>query len=649
MDPRQGMQRSGGGGSNLQSHMALNSFVDQENAKKEQASMQEAAYYERLNEEAENMLGPDRERFDNMVSSMQSGIRAKIAMYGGNRAEFLKNGGHSIIQKFSQNVKGTPEFQTYIKNKENSVKIKDAMEKGLGHRISIRDKKALENYEESGQGDITYSGLMSEVEMPDDNNYDLGKDIPMTDILFNEDNYMKVLGNYMTNFPEDEQPTTEKLLGFMSLMGYGKKGSNRDALRLKQDLALAKAKAAMKDVKVKPDTRPQLHTTNLVGMQSHVIKRGTTVDSLFETEAGTYQPKDLMKNMSKAGDTFVSNNINSEWKHDSYGVTEDKEGFGLHTDDRTLRNISRIWGDRWKPAEANEVAGASKNTWAQHFLNVEPNERGQFRFDPANLDDIYSSEGIELTGNNRLEPGEYETQYDNLGVISGIMAKDKNGNNQMVMNIMNSDGEINVDAQKDHVKGLDNSEVKMSYFIALKNTDNERIYYKRVNTEDTASLRGLSAKLGSSDDLKNQNEASQRLGSEFQKAEASTAQAENNYDEVLLTIDSKVENDDNFLQEAKMYSKPEEESVNRSSIMKSFYAITGAKPNSQEFHKFMQSVPQTAKLMRTFGHGTSDTELIDILVTEMNQGGSEQDEADNQEIGNKWKQAYNRYLQINKE
>tara|TARA_A100000172_G_C3044260_1_gene111858 strand:- start:39731 stop:41680 length:1950 start_codon:yes stop_codon:yes gene_type:complete len=649
MDPRQSMQRSNGAQSNLQSHLALNTFVDQENARKEQASAQEAAYYERLNAEADKMLGPDRERFDKMVSKMHNSIRNKVAMYGGNRAEFLKNGGRSIMENFTEDIKSTPEFQTYITNKENSVKIKDAMEKGFGHRISMRDKKALEHYEQTGEGNITYSGLMSEIEMPNDNNYDLGKDIPMTDILFNEDNYMKVLGNYMTNFPEDQQPTTEKLLGFMSLMGYGKKGSNRETLRLKQKLAQEKALQATKDVKVKPDTRPQLHTTNLLAMQSHVIKKGTTVNDLFETKTGSFQPKKIMDKLQKSGDTFVSDNVQSDWKHDSYSVTEKKDGFKIHTDDRTSRNISRLWGDRWKPAEAKEVAGPHKDTWAEYFLNREPNERGQYRFDPADIDEIYSSQGIEMTGRNKFEKGEYDTEYENLGVITGLLAKDKNGNNQIVMNIMDDDGEIKAKEQKDHVEALDGSEVKMSYFLALKNSDNERIYYKRVNVEDSAARRGLSVLLGSADDLKKQNEASQRLDSEFQQAEASTAQAEQNFDNVLLTIDSQVENDPNFLNEAQMYSKPDEPSVNRSSIMKSFYAITGAKPNSQEFHKFMETVPQTAKLMRTFGHDTSDEELIDILVSEMNQGASEQDIADNKETGDLWKSTYNRYLQINKE
>lgn len=646
MNPSQAFQKPSSGQANLQAHIALNQFTQQENAEKNLAAQQEAAYYERLNQEAEEMLAPDRQRFDGMVTKMQGSIREKIAMYGGDRREFLKNGGQKVIQNFSSDITKSDEFQTYTRNKENYVKLKDAMEKGLGHRISIRDKKSLENYEANGSGQISYSGMMSEIEMPDDNNYNLGADIPLTDILYNEDNYMKILGNYMINFPDDKQPTTESLLGFMNIMGYGKKGSNRDLLNLQRKQVLEKAKAT-KDPKVSEDKRPQLFTTNLLKLQDYIPKE-TKIGDLFDLESGKYSPKNKLKSFINS-DTFVASNLKDGWKHDSWVANEDEaEIFDKITDKGVTGWFNKVFSNRWKPAEAVQISGEHDQTIAEHFLQIAPNENGSYRLDPSQIDNMYSSKGVEYVGNNNLAPGTYEGEYENLGVITGMFGKNKQGNNQMIMQITNDEGEIVEGAQKDHINGMDDSGVKMGYFIALRNKENERIYYKKIDMEDTATLRSLSTKIGSADDLKNQNDSSQRLDGDFKQAEASVAKEQDAYDQDLLTIDKRIENNANFIQEAELYSNTEDKSQNRSTLIKSFYAVTGIDPGTQGFNDIMKLAPETAKLMRTFGHKTSDEELIDIFVSEMNQDVEDAEKSSNEELGKELKNAYKRYLILNK-
>lgn len=638
----------GPGSSNLEAHMALNQFTQQQNAQKQQAAQQEAEYYARLNEKAEKMLGPDRERFNKMIADMQGSIRDKVAFYGGSMKDFLKNGGHRIMESFTGKITASPEYNSYIKNKENSVKLMDAIESGHGHLISPRDKQAMEQYELTGQGKITYSGLMTEIDMPSANNYNLGQDIPMTDILFNEGNYMKVLSNYMTNFPNDKNPTTEDLLGFMHLMGYGKKGSNREALnaaRRAKEQAIKDAKAQAKEIA----KQPQLYSTTLSGILSDYVKPGESINNFYDTDANTFKPKNRLKNLIQNGDTYLANNVDGEFKLSSYAVNENESGWDADTDNFINTMFQKNFGNRYAPTEAYEVASQHKQTIAELYLAKEANEQGNFFMDPSNVSDMFSTKGVELTGSNNLEAGEYEGEYENVGIITGLVGKTAEGNNQMLMNIVDSDGEIDTDKQRDFINGMDNGEVKMSYFIALKNKDNERLYYKRINLDDTNKLSSLNAKIGSADDMKKQNQAANRLSAEKKQAAADVAAAQNMYDQQLLSIDARVEQSPNFQQEAMMYAKSGNEAENRSSIMKSFYSVTGLDVNSQAFHEYMQLAPEAAKLMRIYGTDITEEQLIDNFIDEVNRSSTPEEISSNEELRSEWKNAYKRYMEINKE
>lgn len=72
--------------------------------------------------------------------------------------------------------------------------------KGFGHLINPSDMANLENYQKTGNGKITYTGMMSEIEMPKDDKYEYGISIPAKDILYK--NYMKIMGNYKLTHPD---------------------------------------------------------------------------------------------------------------------------------------------------------------------------------------------------------------------------------------------------------------------------------------------------------------------------------------------------------------------------------------------------------------------------------------------------------------
>ena len=109
--------------------------LDNYNQRKQQEQMaldqQEAQYYERINKEAETLLGPDKERIQMRARKMQNSIKEKIAMYGGDKKRFFANGGSKMLTNFSNDVIGSEEFTMFQQNKANMVKIMDVKENSI--------------------------------------------------------------------------------------------------------------------------------------------------------------------------------------------------------------------------------------------------------------------------------------------------------------------------------------------------------------------------------------------------------------------------------------------------------------------------------------------------------------------------------------
>jgi hypothetical protein len=196
------------------------------------------------------MLGKDRERINKKIILAQRQVREHLDMTGGSRKNFLAEGGMSVLGNLKNQILESDEAFQYKENSKNLAKILEIKEKGLGHLLAPRDLESAENYEKNPEGGpITYSGMMTEINIPPSANFDYGTEISINNILSYDSNLVKVMGNYKIQHPDapDLDPQNNpkdymKIVAFAKKMGYGGTGSNTTAMR--ERAAASRARAA---------------------------------------------------------------------------------------------------------------------------------------------------------------------------------------------------------------------------------------------------------------------------------------------------------------------------------------------------------------------------------------------------------------------
>ena len=174
----------------------------QQEAEEQQAAIIEQQYYDQIRQEAEEMLVGDRKRINERSKNLQGQIRKQIKAFGGSRSKFMASGGLAMLGDYTRNVLQSPEVAQYKANKQNLEQILDIQKKGFGHLLSARDMANLEEYNKNGQGNITFAGLKSEIVMPDKDTILFGKIATGSQILWNDKNYLKILGNFKIDNPD---------------------------------------------------------------------------------------------------------------------------------------------------------------------------------------------------------------------------------------------------------------------------------------------------------------------------------------------------------------------------------------------------------------------------------------------------------------
>ena len=160
----------------------------------------EAKQYEEIQNKASELLEPDRDRIRAKSIHLQSAIRSKIKEYGSRKA-FFENGGLSLLSKYKTDLLTSKETTLYKDNKENMTKILAMQEAGKGGMLSKIDLINLQNYQNGKSDVITYSGLKSEVDIPE-KAFDYGSVIASEKILHYGNNYMKIYGNFIKDHPK---------------------------------------------------------------------------------------------------------------------------------------------------------------------------------------------------------------------------------------------------------------------------------------------------------------------------------------------------------------------------------------------------------------------------------------------------------------
>ena len=95
------------------------------------------------------------------------------------------------MSEYRNGVINSEEASQYIDNKKNMERILDMQSKGLGHLINPIDMYNLNQYHKNGEGKISFTGSLNEIEMLPPESVEWGEEITADKILSYKNNYTK--------------------------------------------------------------------------------------------------------------------------------------------------------------------------------------------------------------------------------------------------------------------------------------------------------------------------------------------------------------------------------------------------------------------------------------------------------------------------
>lgn len=636
----------------FQNTMVADQYIRNQQLEKQQYAAQEQQYYENINAKADELLGYDKARIQEKAIALQRDMKEKIKMYGGSQKLFMRSGGQALLGKMSRNITGSQEFATYQKNKENLARIMDAQSKGMGHLLTQNDLDSMRNYEKNKGGEISFSGIMAEIELPDPNNYDLNQNIPMEDILGHKDNYLKILGNYKMHFPGDEDVTREEVKAFANKMGYGGQGSNRDALNFRRKLMLLKASQKPTKDKARKEDDRDVNTFVEAKRMLQYFPSNMPVEEIYSKENADFFRK------AAANNGAIRQNFSSdEWNFISKKHNLDETGIDVNSDQHWLgRKIDEVYQDNfklanaasWMPLLKDQIAGAVlQKEVVNGKIDLEPNEN------------FYRMDGVKLDGSEKLEPEIYKGKYEILGISAASKTVDSQGKEQLLMTVHDNDGELDEEMTAKFADNLKGNTAKSTMVIAVRD-ESQNIFYREIDFEDQNTINVLSKNLGENAILNDLHD-SQRLNEETNQAATRMAeeQIESNRNQ-YITIDNELQENPSFKMEAHDFASLSDPSLNRSNLMKGFYlASSGSAPISSLVEKnlFTEIVSlggeEILSSFKDFKTNKSDEKLIDDWLMAVSQDldvdtpEGKKDFQDNVSFASQWKASLKNYKKIN--
>ena len=211
----------------------LQSFDKQrenDSLKEQQAEIQYQKYEEQVNLFSSSLLKNDRDSIRKVHKEGKEFLRESLIANGGSYKKFMANGGLRVLGNYKAGIISSDEANRYKSNSQNMAKIIAARDSGKGHNISSIDKFNLKKYETEGGGEITYSGLLSDIEPVDQNAYELGTKITGEMMLDQGNNNAIIMGNYMRENPDKGPPNRRQLVKYANEK-YDSIGKNQAMLQ----------------------------------------------------------------------------------------------------------------------------------------------------------------------------------------------------------------------------------------------------------------------------------------------------------------------------------------------------------------------------------------------------------------------------------
>lgn len=554
----------------------MDNRIQQDKQAEIQAQQQEQLMYERAYQMSDQLLEKDRARINARIKMAQSQVTDYMRLNGGSRKRFMEQGGLSVLNGITNDIMRSDEAITYQENKKNLAKILEAKEKGLGHLLSPRDLKSLEEYENSEQGGkITYSGIMAEVEIPPSANFDFGTDIPLEKILSHGSNMMKIKANFEATYPNKE-PNYQNIYAFAKEMGYGGMGSNTTRMReetlRQQAIAKAKAESPLKE-------KPNSFITNFNEFKANGIPAGLNMAMLLDKEK---YPDGLIETIKKGQNPSANKLLGNKNTLTSRGRSLSEEGFDW-TDIRNDKGKSQTWwesafNEKYGLAESYEFMPMSKNQIVDRVFGeqgekykIENNEILDF----LPTQDMYRMDGVQLNASNKLDPDDHKGNYKVEGVFTALRGKGPDGN-VLITNAYNDD-DTTLDEKQTKINnegylgknGGDN--LAFTTVIALKNANGD-LFYKEIDMSRPDIAQALSNAIGDDDNIQPQVDQENRMHAQRQQLEALSAEEEIQLRGTINTLDKTVFTEGVFESEgSQYYGANSAGQLNRYPLMKSFY------------------------------------------------------------------------------
>lgn len=629
-----------------------------------QAQAQEQAMYEKAYQMSDQLLEKDRNRINKRIKMAQSQITDHMRLNGGSRKRFMEQGGLSFLNGITNEVMRSPEAVRYQENKKNLAKIIEAKEKGLGHLLSPRDLKSLEEYENGEEGAaITYSGIMAEVEIPPSANFDYGTDIPLENILSHGSNMMKIKHNFELSYP-DREANYANIYAFAKKMGYGGTGSNTTRAQLE---ARARQQRAAKEAAARQEKiQPNSYLANLNDFKANGIPSALNMKTLLEQ-----YPEGLVENIKKnnpsANKLLKNKSTLTSRKRDL-----SQEGFDITdvTFDALRKGKEYLLNDKYGLKESYEFMPLSKN---QIVKRVFGEEGAGFKIENNQIIDfipdeqMFRMDGVQLSGSNKLDPDDHKGNYTIEGVVTALRGKD-NGDPVLLMNAYDEDEKTLDSTTKTLNEGYlgknGGDNLEFTTVIALRNSNGD-LFYKEINTGEPDIAQALSNAIGEDDNIQPQVDQDNRMSNQRQQLEAMSKEEEIQIRGTVNTLDREVFNDPVFEMEGEeYYGANSAGQLNRYPMMKAFYSafdyINNSYMRSEEFPQGDRSIrPETVKKavdknifstfatlgnidkdLKTYEQGNSDDKIINKWLSNINNDlePGTQAYSTNEEIAMKWRQ-----------
>lgn len=481
---------------------AMDQLKTQDAQQEQLAQMQQQAYYDKVDEFSNKLLSPDREKIQNKSRLLNQKIKEQLRNYGGSAKKFMEHGGFQMLRNYQNELMNSAEASTYMENKKNMDLLVAAQLNGKGHLINPSDMRRMDQYNKTGEGKVTYTGLMNEIEMPDSENYDWQTDIPAEDILKNEDNYVKIYGNYKLTHPDIADPTEEDLINFVK-QNYRGKGSNwRRQAYLQEQQRKQAVEAAKLRAKTQTEADKNKYKHQYSGLVRNVFANTGADFNLSEYKEGYWQNKfnnpKLFNALTSGGRKYT------DWGRD-YALAEDgivdanRDNlwpglFGTNSDWGKGSWLENWFAEEFQPREAYSWYQGSEPRVVQAALDLDDEQidrAGKIIKGWIPDDKSFTAAGVRVGDlADPLLTEKYQGDYRIKAIINGAYAKAGNGphagSEQMIMNIIDGSGKghVNKDATAELDKMLgENAQLTNDLFVVLEDED-KNVFYHPLHVAD---------------------------------------------------------------------------------------------------------------------------------------------------------------------